>query len=583
MSKVEEITLATKSVGEIKGHFNVPSYQRGYRWGTEEVVRLLDDIYKNGKNNYCLQPIVIRRIDPEKEIFELIDGQQRLTTIYLIYKYIASKKKCSNCNNPTFTLDYETREKTAELLKSLGSSEKQKYQNIDFYFICNAYDVIHAWFSDSKDKIKTIEEYLDKSIKVIWYEVSTQEDPISLFTRLNIGKIPLTSSELVKAIFLSSRGIGNLVVDPKEISLEWDNIEKELRDDSFWYFLTNKFRHKYQTRIDLVLDLLAGKKQGCIDKFHTFFYFDNVRKTRTLESIWRDIQQTFLTLKDWYEDHELYHKIGYLIAVEESSLQSLYKKANENTKSDFKIYIDDLIKKTISLNRQNGSRSKTNYSELSYAIASDYRLITRLLLLFNIESVRRNGEHTEWFPFDKFKDDDGNKVKWSLEHIHAQHTEGLRTVKEQQEWLKLHIKALKSLENQCDLIAEMTMLENNVNLQRMNFEAVQKKVIAVLSESENIEYMHSIGNLALLNTKDNAALNNSTFDVKRNSIMEMDKRGQFIPFCTKMVFLKYYTPSSYNQLHFWGYQDRKAYVEHINEILKNYLEKPIEYEIVGTK
>ena len=196
----------------------------------------MDDIYKNGKNNYCLQPIVIRRIDPEKEIFELIDGQQRLTTIYLIYKYIASKKKCSNCNNPTFTLDYETREKTAELLKSLGSSEKQKYQNIDFYFICNAYDVIHAWFSDSKDKIKTIEEYLDKSIKVIWYEVSTQEDPISLFTRLNIGKIPLTSSELVKAIFLSSRGIGNLVVDPKEISLEWDNIEKELRDDSFWYF-----------------------------------------------------------------------------------------------------------------------------------------------------------------------------------------------------------------------------------------------------------------------------------------------------------------------------------------------------------
>lgn len=61
--------------------------------------------------------------------------------------------------------------------------------------------------------------------------------------------------------------------------------------------------------------------------------------------------------------------------------------------------------------------------------------------------------------------------------------------------------------------------------------------------------------LALLNTADNAALNNSTFDVKRNDIIQMDKKGQYIPFCTKMVFLKYYTPSAENQLHFWGQAD----------------------------
>lgn len=100
--------------------------------------------------------------------------------------------------------------------------------------------------------------------------------------------------------------------------------------------------------------------------------------------------------------------------------------------------------------------------------------------------------------------------------------------------------------------------------------------------SGDVEDMHSIANLALLNTADNAALNNSTFDVKRNDIIQMDKRGQYIPFCTKMVFLKYYTPSAENQLHFWGQADRIAYIKAINDVLSDYIE-PIVLEKEETK
>ena len=100
-------------------------------------------------------------------------------------------------------------------------------------------------------------------------------------------------------------------------------------------------------------------------------------------------------------------------------------------------------------------------------------------------------------------------------------------------------------------------------LERTVFESIQQKVLGLLSVSGNTEYMHSIANLALLNTADNAALNNSTFDVKRNDIIQMDKKGQYIPFCTKMVFLKYYTPSAENQLHFWGQADRIAYIRQL--------------------
>ena len=45
------IKLETKLVGSIQGDFYIPSYQRGYRWGKDEVSRLLDDIYSNGNNN----------------------------------------------------------------------------------------------------------------------------------------------------------------------------------------------------------------------------------------------------------------------------------------------------------------------------------------------------------------------------------------------------------------------------------------------------------------------------------------------------------------------------------------------------
>ena len=71
-----------------------------------------------------------------------------------------------------------------------------------------------------------------KNVKFIWYE-SVNEDPIKVFTRLNIGKIPLTSAELVKAMFLRSDGKNRLNREKQEeISLQWDNIEKELHNET---------------------------------------------------------------------------------------------------------------------------------------------------------------------------------------------------------------------------------------------------------------------------------------------------------------------------------------------------------------
>ena len=559
-----DIILETKLVADIKGAFYVPSYQRGYRWGEDEVNRLLDDVFQNGQKNYCLQPVVVRKKD---ETFELVDGQQRLTTIYLIYKYMSDINPMF-FHKPAFNLVYETREQSADFLANMDL-EKQE-DNIDFWFIANAYKTIKKWFeADMQIRVMKIYEYFKEHVKIIWYEVGAGEDAISLFTRLNIGKIPLTSAELVKAMFLSRDNSENMDREKQEeISLQWDNIEKELHNDSMWYFLTNNIKNKYQTRIDLILDLISGKEETSKEKYYTFFKFDAMRKEKPLEDIWRKIQQTFLILKDWFENHELYHKIGYLIASGTKTLQQIFDESENKTKDEFNSLLSGFIRKSIDI--------KGNYSELSYEKPLDYRKISTLLLLFNVESVRQNGENSQWFPFDKFKYNKGSRVTWSLEHIHAQQSEGMRTQEVWKEWLVRHIPSVKVVgQNQDELIAEMQAAVDKEKLERSEFDAIQQKVLEILSVSGNTEYLHSIANLALLNTADNAALNNSTFDVKRNAIVDMDKRGQYIPFCTKMVFLKYYTPSEHNQLHFWGQADRIAYVNAINTVLAEYLPEAI--------
>lgn len=573
-----EITLETKLVGSIIGDFYVPSYQRGYRWGDEEVKRLLDDIYTNESKNYCLQPIVVRNCGRH---YELIDGQQRLTTLYLIYKYMHDASG-GFLDEPKLTLTYETRKKSQDFLAAIDMSRRE--ENIDFWFMCNAYDTISRWFTekDKKSTLTNINKYLDENIKVIWYEVDESQDAAALFTRLNIGKIPLTSAELVKAMFLCRRPYGGSAGNfpsmrdqlerekQEEISLQWDDIERELHNDSLWYFLTNKADVSYQTRIDLILDTMARKPVRSKETYYTFFAFDQMRANKPLETLWREIQNTFLLFKGWFENHEFYHKIGYLIASNTTTLADIYDFSKHKTKRQFAERLDGLIQKSIQI------RDTSNYGELSYEKKADANSISKLLLLFNVESVRQNGEQTQWFPFDKFKFEKGRQVAWSLEHIHAQHSEGMRTQEAWKEWLRLHLVSITSLDgDHSALIEAMETAAKRERLDRKEFEGLQQRVFALLSPSGSTEYLHSIANLALLNTSDNAALNNSAFDVKRNEIIRMDKEGQYIPFCTKMVFLKYYTPSRDAQLHFWGQADRIAYIEAINTVLKAYLPEKI--------
>lgn len=63
-------------------------------------------------------------------------------------------------------------------------------------------------------------------------------------------------------------------------------------------------------------------------------------------------------MKDWFEDHEYYHKIGYLIASGSMTLQKIFELSKDKTKKEFRVSLDSKIKSSIAI--------KGNYSELSY-------------------------------------------------------------------------------------------------------------------------------------------------------------------------------------------------------------------------
>jgi hypothetical protein len=83
------------------------------------------------------------------------------------------------------------------------------------------------------------------------------------------------------------------------------------------------------------------------------------------------------------------------------------------------------------------------------------------------------------------------------------------------------------------------------------------------SSAANAHSVHSVTNLALLASADNAALSNAVFEVKRRRILELDRKGAYIPVATRQVFLKYYTDADAQQIHFWSTQDREAYLRAI--------------------
>lgn len=638
-----------KPVKELLGmNFFIPDYQRGYRWKEQQAEDLLNDIWSFAEDDkkspaeiYCIQPLVVQRKDQKilekihnaktveevekliKGAWNVVDGQQRLTTIFLILSVLEMQD--------LYEIEYQTRKGSKDFLKNI--TEKDKDQNIDFFHMYLVHDTIKKWFKNNVvDKEKFKETLLEK-VNFIWYQISSEEEDfnhksaIAAFTRLNIGKIPLTDAELIKALFLnrSNFSCSSVELDKKqrEIAMEWDKIEYSLQGDEFWLFL-HGLEYSKPTRIDFIFDMIclndeyhiyynerdgskaqrenskrkneAIRKQIGDDEHKTFryFYYAFNAEDLTAEFIdqkWSKIREYYQIFSEWYNDYKLYHYIGYLTTVFEDSnlVDELVDDWRNSSKREFVKKIEKRIFDVLSKSKGFFDLDNFIYEEEYNDKTTSKRDCVPVLLLHNIETIIQQNDklvndkqyalpNFSKFPFHLYK-----KEKWDVEHIRPNAGDKINSDEAKKVFAML---SKKYIGDKANLANEIDKFLNG----DLQFEDIFDKILQIdnsLSDSDK----NKIWNYALLDEATNKEYGNVIFPIKRAFVankergykikykmstdgeIDMSQRVEeiaFVPPCTRNVFAKFYTDIPDGMLE-WTKTDAEAYLADIKEKLKKYL------------
>lgn len=555
-----------KSIKDLENYnFLIPNYQRGYRWSDREVGILLEDIWDFANTEqkdsfYCLQPIVVKQNGKQ---YNVIDGQQRLTTIFLIVKFLNKKD--------FFVLDYQTRNKSADFLKNIDESVKQELKNIDFFHFIAAYQIITKFFEDKgiNDRKKFIDTLLN-SCKVLWYEAQEKENDV--FIRLNIGKIPLLEAENIKALFLSK----NDELDDDDIKDRaefWYESEIKAREkDDFRYCILSKImpndilkdeNNKPTLRDDILrieAYLKAIVQPNKSNKHYLFDYFYKNYKNKTLNGEWKKLQSAIKTLSSFASEQsndivnrEIFHYLGFL-TLSNYSIFEIYKKwVDLQDNKEFSNTLLQTIKERV-------KNYINDIESLGYGNKEDKDKIFLLLLLFNLEYMILDESSKDFFKFNRFV-----LEQWSLEHIYAQNSKSIAKIIKDKDnkgisvWLKEVLRYIDDDELKQEV--EQNIQNNDFNV----------SLFAKIDENfKNDNTLNSIANLALLDRESNSRLGNLIFSQKHKEIYKLGSQDKLIPIMTKKVFAKDIEGLDYSHKDFFGEKDRKVYLAYIDRLLAKY-------------
>lgn len=618
--------LSVKYIVSKYKKFNVPSLQRTYRWGEKEITLLLNDLYEFYNTNedstndfYPLQPLILKKSNKNDDTWNVLDGQQRLTTIKLIASYLEMDK------DYCLDISYDTREKTKDFLDNISNKKEEDVgTSMELYYIFHAYEVIKAWFQKEKDteKINAIRNVLfeKERTRFVVQEMNSDDDEAKTFQNINQGRIPLSCSELIKALFLghifeshkidnncrfaySSDGYGlfipiNPIKEKQEltriqniIAKEWNDIETVLMHDEFYSFVCPE-KEKSINRMDFLFKVACRnekfKKYNTDDPFNAIYECikdGNVNVVDNISCCWNVVFKCFNRMQKLYFDFDAYHLVGFCNCEHIGISEDFYKYCNDDEKMDeFKTAIREKIKGKV----LNGIK----IDDLHYGESNDK--IKEILLLHNLQSY---SDEKLRFPFNLY---DGGK-NYDIEHIHAT-AEEKADKKSRIEWYKINniwIKKKKeklkdskdsksfylfdSFEKSYNDSFEKSYKGNNFDIFNKDEEFNKLREIMIKdnldNEKEDLSKDDGIKNLCLLDSTTNRSYKNSLFITKREMILkkakgEMDKEDCVYPLllCTERIFLKFYSNvDSDDNLNFWTEKNREAYLKDISNKVTDFL------------
>lgn len=637
--------------------YYIPEYQRGYRWEEKQVLDLLDDLntFFCGETKgrfYCLQPIVVKEIELGGEKwYEVIDGQQRLTTLRLVMQVFdqLNRSMFGPAIRHGYTIRYATRPNMQDIFDTItiigdaqgdvtiDDSQNQWQKQIDSLYIYNAAKTILKWFFEDQARKSSFGQYFynkidndTKSVQVVWYETVEEKEPHDIFNRMNSLKVELSCSELIRSLFLSSctefklgdlNGLSESLQNEirkerfnhKQTSIneKWDELEQQMRDKSFQSFLTRR-KDTGRNAIGLLFDLMSGKYAAdkvvpCRfpnlhkeDELYTYLYFKAlIEEDKDAWQTWEKVLNSFEKIQYWYNDRGLFHRIGFLNAIasrgheDDAICQLLTLKEGRHALYE---KVVTLIRESMTLPENKDTRTPIDSLEkLSYDNPTHYNYIKQLLLLYNVETSRRQTSG-DYFSFNRYRYAiDGKEKTWTLEHIHAQNSDCLPETNKDSwyEWIRYNLESLKKLSlgdpalinAQNEVVKELER-DSNVeegsgipicktkNYTFDNIKAVFESVVDFYakldSKADKAKPVHQLSNMALLDLGQNAMVGKSPFEVKRQLICNEIADNEYFPICTRKVFLKLYDKESI-QVHSWSQRDRELYYDDMKEKLSLYI------------
>lgn len=185
--------------------YKIPIYQRNYAWERDEIYALIKDVHDSLKKPvYYIGTLVTYKRDDN--VFEVIDGQQRLTTIYIILKALGIETIPN-------TLTYSARKVSAATIEKMPDFGGEKDLGISNGFEY-AKDSLNSIVGEKKVDIDAFKDYFLNNVHIIHYRVPKDVDLNHYFEVMNSRGEQLEKHEIVKAK-LSEQLIGDNVAMEK--------------------------------------------------------------------------------------------------------------------------------------------------------------------------------------------------------------------------------------------------------------------------------------------------------------------------------------------------------------------------------
>lgn len=553
------------------------------------------------------------------EVYDLLDGQQRLTTLWLILKspnFEILWKAYDQQHPEIYSIQYESRD---NLFQKAIDPSSNPLENIDLFYLKKACETINNWIGDPLEVLKSLVPnnltINSHNVRVIWYEFDQekqddkQSSSIKVFSRLNYGKIGLTDTELIKALLLQS----DIYPDDKEslhsknimkerlfrIATEWDDIEKGLHNELLWGMLA-PIDYNPANHIELLLKFVAkqinkNNKYEITDTqkqdFHIISKYlginDNISPTeyaKRVEELWTKIRDAYNAIRNWYTNDDFYHLIGLYILLKNTTditslVEQIYQQYTElSDKEAFKSFLKNEIGNLIQITKE---KDEIPFELHNLTYGENNTEIIKILEALNIYLYLTNKNIDSRFNFRKFKD---FKVT-SLEHIHPQHLyfEDIK-YEDLKNWYtntKKIILANEEYKNTPKISNALLILDERLSNQE-KFKIAKKECQEAVEEIDRFfdkqagmseRHMHSLFNMALVDKNTNAALSNNLIDIKRSILQEREEKNEtYVPLATNYVFNKHFS-KTISDMKFWTKEDRETYFELIKKAYLYFTQK----------